>query len=307
MLESTLLFHFVVVAAGDAGQDLRALVASLKPNWCGARAALTVVDNGATCSLDAITVELSHSSVLRPMRNLGYGAAINEAVRQSVDAAAWIVACNADLVFESDVLARLGNLVEMAPAEVGCIAPRLLDPPQGDVGVDRRTQPSIGSFPTLRSLLARRTTPRRTRKYIPTPALACDVDWATGACLLIRTSAFAAIGGFDSEFFLDYEDVDLCRRLRLNGWRVRCEPGWCVTHRSPNAARPISANRHVHTRASLVRYWAKHRPAWEFHALGQMMNAATSLRSAGHPLMPAWRSGAETYRSLARGMRKERP
>lgn len=307
MSESTLLFRFIVVAAGDAQPDLRALVASLKPGWPGDRAALTVVDNGATCNLDAVTAELSRSSLLRPERNLGYGAAINEAARQADEPAAWIVACNADLVFESDVITRLTSLVEQAPAHVGCIAPRLLDPPQGIAGADRRTQPSIGAFPTLRSLLARRTAPRRTRKYIQTPTRARDVDWATGACLLIRTSAFAAIEGFDSEFFLDYEDVDLCRRLHLAGWRVRCEPEWCVTHRSPNAARPISAGRHVHTRASLVRYWAKHRPAWEFHTLGQMMNAASSLRSAQHPLMPAWRSGADTYRMLARRMRKEQP
>ena len=47
-----------------------------------------------------------------------------------------------------------------------------------------------------------------------------DVDWANGACLMVRRSLLQQLGGLDEEFFMYFEDVDLCRRLRQEGYRV---------------------------------------------------------------------------------------
>lgn len=181
-----------------------------------------------------------------------------------------------------------------APPRTACIAPLLLDPPES-LG---RVQPSVGDFPTLATLLAGRARPRRTRKYRSTPRHACNVDWATGACLAIRADAFREVGGFDDAMFLDYEETDLCRRLADRGWRCRFEPSWRVVHLAPNAQRPADPARQIHTRRSLVRYFAKHRPAWELHALGLMLKSTLAVRGADHPFAPSWTAGLETYRQL---------
>jgi GT2 family glycosyltransferase len=47
---------------------------------------------------------------------------------------------------------------------------------------------------------------------------------------MVRRAAFSEVGGFDPSIFLYMEDVDLCRRLRATGWRVRYEPGVSVEH-----------------------------------------------------------------------------
>ncbi len=47
-----------------------------------------------------------------------------------------------------------------------------------------------------------------------------DVSAATGACLLVRQDAFASIGGFDERFSVGYNDIDLCLRLGVKGWRI---------------------------------------------------------------------------------------
>lgn len=47
-----------------------------------------------------------------------------------------------------------------------------------------------------------------------------EVFWATGACLLIRSDAFHAAGGFDEALFAHMEEIDLCWRLRRMGWRI---------------------------------------------------------------------------------------
>ena len=265
---------------------------AVEPAW-----RFSVVDNG--CTPDTWTRRSCDSvnglQVLTPPRNLGYGPAINWALRASDEPADWLVICNADLVFPTDAAARLVAVLEAADPDVGVVAPCVKDPPEAGGGI----QPSVGRFPTLASLLLGKLRPRRTRKYTTTPTVACDIDWATGCCLLIRRAAFDAVGGFDDAMFLDYEETDLCRRLADAGWRRRFEPSWTVVHTSPNAQRAPNPQRQIHTRRSLVRYLRKHRPVWEFHAMGLLLRWTMRLRPRSHPLAASWRAGWETYRDLA--------
>lgn len=57
-----------------------------------------------------------------------------------------------------------------------------------------------------------------------------SVFWATGACLFIRAAAFRDAGGFDEDFFAHMEEIDLCWRLKNQGWQIGFEPGSVVYH-----------------------------------------------------------------------------
>ncbi len=57
-----------------------------------------------------------------------------------------------------------------------------------------------------------------------------DVFWATGACLMIRTEVYKAVGGLDESFFAHQEEIDLCWRLRSRGHRIVCVPSSVVYH-----------------------------------------------------------------------------
>lgn len=48
----------------------------------------------------------------------------------------------------------------------------------------------------------------------------CDVDWASGACMVVRSAVFHQMKGFDADFFAHMEEIDLCWRMRLEGWRI---------------------------------------------------------------------------------------
>jgi GT2 family glycosyltransferase len=61
-------------------------------------------------------------------------------------------------------------------------------------------------------------------------AVARDVDWVAGTCMLLRRSDFDAVRGFDEGYFMYVEDVDLCWRLRQAGRRVGYEPAGRVVH-----------------------------------------------------------------------------
>lgn len=57
-----------------------------------------------------------------------------------------------------------------------------------------------------------------------------DVFWASGACLVARMRAFGELGGFDADFFAHMEEIDLCWRAQLAGWRIAVEPASRVYH-----------------------------------------------------------------------------
>ena len=57
-----------------------------------------------------------------------------------------------------------------------------------------------------------------------------DVFWASGACLLVRSSVYKRLGGLDNRFFAHMEEIDLCWRMQLEGWKVTTVPQSVVYH-----------------------------------------------------------------------------
>jgi len=57
-----------------------------------------------------------------------------------------------------------------------------------------------------------------------------DVDWTSGACMLIRSNVFHSTGGFDADFFAHMEEIDLCWRMRSAGWKLACLTDSVVYH-----------------------------------------------------------------------------
>lgn len=57
-----------------------------------------------------------------------------------------------------------------------------------------------------------------------------EVFWVTGCCMLIRSSVFHKVGGFDSDFFAHQEEIDLCWRMKSRGYKLLCLPQSVVYH-----------------------------------------------------------------------------
>jgi GT2 family glycosyltransferase len=89
-----------------------------------------------------------------------------------------------------------------------------------------------------------------------------EVDWVSGACLLVRRDAAEAAGFFDERYFLYWEDVDFCAALRARGGRIIFTPAAEVVHaRGRSAAlRPTVVNE-AYRRGQLA-FYAKHRSRW---------------------------------------------
>jgi N-acetylglucosaminyl-diphospho-decaprenol L-rhamnosyltransferase len=84
------------------------------------------------------------------------------------------------------------------------------------------------------------------------------VDWISGACMLVRRTAFDEVGGFDPKYFLYWEDADLCRRLRARGYHVRYVPCATAVHRVGHSSRTARAASIKAFHESAYLYYATH-------------------------------------------------
>ncbi len=212
-------------------------------------------------------------SLRRWGRNRGFGRAANEGCRLS--RGGWLLLLNPDVTLPPGFLEDALTLAERWERErprAGIVGLGLRDP-------DGSRQLSAGPAPTLLGSLARLLLPRRWRKYSLTQGeRRGPVDWVTGCCLLVRRDCWADLGGFDPDFFLYYEDVDLCRRAWQRGWSVWYEPALSLVHHHPLHGRQVPAHIRLFTRHALLTYARKHWPAWQFRLLAGLVGAEAVLR-----------------------------
>jgi N-acetylglucosaminyl-diphospho-decaprenol L-rhamnosyltransferase len=233
------------------------------------RAEVIVVDNHSPVHPIAARLRrLPGVSLRRWGRNHGFARAANEGCRLS--RGSWFLLLNPDVTvpdgFLDDVL-KFGECLQGEEPRTGILGFGLLDS-------DGTPQRSAGPFPSLWGTLARLVLPREQRKYHwQFRAGGASVPWVTGCCVLVRRECFRDLDGFDEDFFLYYEDVDLCRRAEARGWIVREEPALRVIHHHPLHHREVPAHLRLCTRHALLTYGAKHWPAWQLRLLARIVRA----------------------------------
>jgi len=266
----------VVIVNYRQWQDTLALVRQLRqsPALREGAAEVIVVDNHSP--KDPAVTRLRRSpgvSLWRARRNRGFAAAANQGCR--LGRGRWLLLLNPDTSVHAGFL---------DPALAAAEALAAGEPSAGVVGFELRhsdgtRQHSFGPFPTLFSTLARLLLPRSRRKYHAiAPDQRCRVPWLTGCCLLIRRDCYDQLGGFDEDFFLYYEDVDLCRRAAAAGWSVWYEPALTVMHHRPLHVRAVPAHLRLFTRHAALTYARKHWPGWHARGLARLVGAAAGLR-----------------------------
>ena len=219
--------------------------------------------------------------------NLGYGTAVNRGVAALPRQCGWVLAANPDIEWTSGALDTLLDAADRWPSG-GSFGP-LIREPDGTVYPSARLVPSLGRG-IGHALLSRvwRGNPW-TRSYRQESASVTErtAGWLSGSCLLLRRAAFDAVGGFDENFFMYFEDVDLGDRLGRAGWQNVYVPAAEVVHLGGHATdkAPVAMLRAHHR--SAYRYLAgRYRGPWLAPLrlvlrLGLAARAAIAVRTAG--------------------------
>jgi GT2 family glycosyltransferase len=196
---------------------------------------IIVVDNAPSSAYWSSPPKVfEHVTVLSNSKNLGFAQAVNLGIKKC--SAPYILLLNPDTRIHQSMIHRSVAFMDQHP-RVGIMGPKILNE-------DSSIQGSARGFPNYSTLLFGRASPLNrifpdnpwTRRNIPCLYMlnngkdSYDVDWVSGAAATIRRDAIREIGYLDEQFFMYWEDADLCQRMRKAGWDVVYYPYPEVTH-----------------------------------------------------------------------------
>ena len=219
-----------------------------------------VVDNDSSDgSAAAVTDEFPQATVLVQPKNLGYGRAANIGLERCQGR--FVLLLGSDVTVDPLSVGRMADFLMTRP-DAGAVGPRLVLP-DGRVDPDARRAFPLPSTLFYRTVGLSRLFPKSPRfgrhnmGHVPDSDVH-EMDAGTGACLMLRMAALDRVGFFDPRYFMFGEDIDLCYRLKLGGWKVFYLPTAGATHHltpaPPEMQRQISYERH----RSMWAYHFKH-------------------------------------------------
>ena len=174
----------------------------------------------------------------------GFGANHNAAFRHCHTPFFCIL--NPDVRLQDDPFPRLVATLQASP-DIGLVAPLIRDAAGRIEATSRR-------FPTPSIILRKALLgPPANPDYAIGEGLVSP-DWVGGMFMFVHAAAFRTVGGFDQRYFMYYEDVDLCARLRRAGYRIVLDPGAQAVHeaRHDSHRRPRYLAWHLR---SMLRFW----------------------------------------------------
>lgn len=216
-----------------------------------------LVDNGST---DGIAESLDRGYATDPRvrviynrANLGFGPAVNRGAAQA--SGRYLLVLNPDCLVQPDTIARMAAYMDVHTGIVGAV---VCDDSGHPDPASRRHDPLLRR--ALNTMLG-----RGGEAGIdiggPLPTGAEEVEVVSGAIMLLPRAVFERLNGFDEDFFLHCEDIDLCRRARDGGYKVLLAGDVRVLHGKGGSSRhrPVFVSRHKHR--SMFLWFRRHDPA----------------------------------------------
>lgn len=268
----------VVVVTYNCAADISQLIDDLRVAAQDQALRVIVVDNQS--SDDTAEMVRAHTDVrlIESGGNLGYAGGINAALPLAEPCDAVLI-LNPDVRLKPDAITRLLAAL-VADDHIGAVVPLILD-------MNRVTYPSLRHEPSLTRAVGDaflgsklwRNRPGFLSEFDYHPASyldAHDVEWATGAALLVRADVVRKVGEWNEAFFLFSEETEYFRRIREAGYTVRFEPSAVVQHQlggCGTSAFPtlLAVNR--------VRYAELHHGVWYSALFRGAVALAEALRS----------------------------
>lgn len=255
----------IVIVNWNAGEHIANCVQSFLCATKPGPTHMLVVDNasqdGSERVIEAIAAERQDVSLVRAGTNLGFGNACNFGVQYAREVGLepdYILFLNPDTLLDIDTFDRLFR--------AGC----LRNPDIGIFGVQLLNGSSIATscsyFPTALNFWCKYTglnllfsglasAHHHMRDFDHSKSR--EVDQVMGAFLMIRRQLFDRLNGFDSQFFVYFEEVDLCLRAQQAGYKVWFEASSQVWHHGGGTTESVKGFRHYLSLSSRLRYFAK--------------------------------------------------
>jgi len=301
----------VIIVSYNTSARLRECLSHLLANPGKRQIEVIVVDNAsADDSAQMVRERFADIELICSTENLGFAAGNNLAMASA--RGRYVVLLNPDALLTIESLDAAIEAMDMHQ-DVGLAGARLKSPAGTDQPSGRLFPSLMNEFLTLSGLAARFPQSRLFGRFDRTwarPEDTADVDWVPGAFTIVRRSALGGDALFDERFFLYYEEVDLCRRLKHSGWRIQYWPWLVVQHWGGESSRTVADEAFSDSgaqltlwrmRSALLYYRKHHGPlmAWLVARLEREWHRLRAFKaSRGAQSGPALRKRDESTRTL---------
>jgi len=220
----------IVIVSYNTRDMLRDCLNSLPAATEGLTVETYVVDNNSPDdSVAMVQSEFTDVHLIANQENAGFTRANNQALR--LCAGRFVLILNPDTEAEPGALTTLVRYLETHP-DVGAVGPKLLNT-DGSLQANGRWFPNPWREFVGHSGL-RRLNPKSASPYWEYEREDFDKEWetdtVTGACLMTRHEIMDKVGMLDEDFFMFYEEIEWCWRIRKAGWKIMYVPQARVTH-----------------------------------------------------------------------------
>jgi GT2 family glycosyltransferase len=245
----------IIIVSHDTKADLENCLRSLHQHPPRLSHEIVVVDNASTDgSADAVRSQFPGVRVVALDTNMGFAAANNIGIRRSTSD--FVLLLNSDTIVRASAIDRLVAAIRELP-RAAVVGPRMVD-------AAGRTELSFGRMMSplaeaRQKMLVRYASAARIDAMTSQMR---EVDWVSGACLLVRRSDAEAAGLLDERYFMYCEDVDFCAAIRAKGGTVYFTPTAEIVHLRGRSWRSNPVGTAERYRQSHLAFYRKHHPKW---------------------------------------------
>jgi hypothetical protein len=269
----------VIIVNWNTKNFLARCLQSVKENTKRVSCQIIVVDNHSSDgSAQMVEERFPEAILIKNRKNLGFGRANNQGLSQA--RGKYILFLNSDVAVNPGCLDEMFGFMEKHP-DVGASSCKLIFP-DGSLQHSCRQFPSFKVFfPMLLGL----------RKFFPEMKVFRDylmldwdhtdireVDQIMGSFMFIRKNVLTQVGGFDERYWMYFEEVDLCLRIKRKGWKIVHYPYVSAIHfLSKSSEQWGEWKRTKEFHKSLLKYFQKNRTFYEYALLWILAQTKASL------------------------------
>jgi GT2 family glycosyltransferase len=278
----------ILIVSWNTRELLRACLEKLKPELTAIESEVFLVDNAsADGSAEMVRNDFPWVRLIANEENRGFAAANNQAF--ALATGRYVLLLNPDTETYPGSVRTLIQFLD-THAKAGIVAPQLLN-------TDGSVQRSCREFPTFRGmayellglsrLFPQKETFRRYKMLDFEHDVECQVDQPEGACLMVRREVIDQVGILDEGYFMLFEEVDWCYRIKQAGWEIWFTPTAKVLHHYGQSIKQVKARMILSSHRGMYRFWKKHYRGGRWYldapAYGGLMGLAYA-RIASHRL-----------------------
>ena len=277
----------IIIVNWNTKNLLKQCLESIKAHTKKISYEIIVADNSSTDgSADMVEAHFPEVVLIKNKKNLGYGRANNQGLKMCHGK--YVLFLNSDIAVNNNCLDEMFEFMESHPG-VGASACKLTYP-DGSLQHSCRQFPSFKVF-FLMLLGLRAVFPKMRifREYLMLDwdhADLREVDQIMGSFMFVRKEVLARIGSFDERYWMYFEEVDLCLRIKRAGWKIVHYPYASAIHYLSKSSEQWSeTKRTVEFNKSLLKYFRKNGKWHEYYILtilSKIRYLSWFIKSKGH-------------------------